>query len=111
MGGRKLWIATAAEPLGTVRIDAGAGRALRQAGGASLLPRGVTGTSGAYQAGDLVAVIGPDGEEVARGLVNYSVEEVRRIAGAHTSELAAILGHAPGQEEIIHRDNLVLTAD
>lgn len=108
VGGRKLWIATAAEPVGSISIDAGACKALRQKGSASLLPRGVVNAAGEFQVGDMVAVLGPDGVEIARGLVNYSADEVQRIAGFHTREIANILGHV-GHDEIIHRDNLVLT--
>ena len=107
---RKVWMATAAEPVGVVRVDAGAARALRKPGGASLLPRGVLGTDGDYGAGDLVTVLDPEGREVARGLVNYPVAEVRLICGAHSSEVPAILGHV-GHEEVIHLNNLVLTGE
>jgi glutamate 5-kinase len=107
---RKAWWATAAEPVGKVIVDAGACRALRKADGASLLPAGVRGTEGEYEAGDLVSVVGPEGAEVARGLVNYGSAEVAAIAGKHTSQLAEILGHV-GHDEVIHRDNLVLVTD
>jgi glutamate 5-kinase len=109
-GGKKPWLAAVAEPRGTIAIDAGACRALCQPDGASLLPSGVTGSHGEYEAGDLVSVLGPEGREVARGLVNYSVGDVRRIAGKHSREIAAVLGHA-GADEVIHRDNMVLTGE
>lgn len=108
--GRRVWMATAGKPLGSLTVDAGACKALRQPGGASLLPRGLTGTEGHYEPGDLVAVLGPEGEEIARGLVNYSSDEVALILGVHSSQLAEILGHV-GHDEIIHRDNLVLMGD
>ena len=107
-GGKKPWLAAVREPMGTIRVDEGACRALRHPDGASLLPSGVCGTEGDYQPGDLVSVVGPDGHEIARGLVNYAADEVARIAGKHSREIAALLGH-PGQEEVIHRDNMVLT--
>jgi len=104
MPGRKVWIATATEPAGDVLVDDGALKAL--ASGKSLLPAGVTGVHGDFLAGDVVCVCGPDGAEVARGLVNYSAEEVAMIAGAHSREIERRLGHV-GHEEIIHRDNMV----
>jgi glutamate 5-kinase len=107
-GGKKPWLAAVREPMGTIRVDEGACRALRHPDGASLLPSGICGTEGDYQPGDLVSVAGPDGHEIARGLVNYAADEVARIAGKHSRDIAALLGH-PGQEEVIHRDNMVLT--
>ena len=104
MAGRKVWIATAIEPTGDVLVDGGALRAL--AAGKSLLPVGVTGTRGEFAAGDVVRVVGPDDLEVARGLVNYSADEVVKIAGAHTRQIEARLGHV-GHDEVIHRDNMV----
>ncbi len=109
-GGKKLWLAAVREPAGAVIVDEGACRALCQPDGASLLPSGVRDTKGDYEAGELVSVLAPDGTEIARGLVNYSAEEVRRIAGKHSREIARILGH-PGQEEVIHRDNMVLIGE
>lgn len=107
---RKVWIATAAEPAGKIRVDAGAARALRQPEGASLLPRGITGTEGDYEAGDIVSVVDHEGIEVLRGLVNYPASEVSQIIGAHSSEVPEILGHV-GHKEVIHRDNMVRTGD
>lgn len=107
-GGKKPWLAAVREPAGSISVDEGACQALRHPDGASLLPRGVCGTRGSFQPGDLVSVVGPDGHEVARGLVNYAADEVARIAGQHSREIKRILGH-PGPEEIIHRDNMVLT--
>ena len=109
-GGKKPWLAAVREPAGTIWIDEGAGRALCQPDGASLLPSGITSSQGSYEAGDLVSVVGPEGREIARGLVNYAVADVRRIAGKHSRDIAGILGHA-GAEEIIHRDNMVLTGE
>ncbi|MCE5237874.1 glutamate 5-kinase [bacterium] len=109
-GGKKPWLAAVREPMGTIWIDEGACRALCQPDGASLLPSGVTSSRGDYEAGDLVSVVGPEGREIARGLVNYSVDEVRRIAGRHSRDIGRILGHA-GADEVIHRDNMVLTGE
>ena len=105
---RKLWLATALEPSGALLIDKGACRALRNRDGSSLLPVGVVGVKGSFQAGDLVQVMDERGEEVARGLVNYSSEEVAAIRGHHSGEIERILGHV-GDDEVIHRDNLVVT--
>jgi glutamate 5-kinase len=92
---------------GTVRIDAGAVRALRA--GRSLLPSGVRVAEGAFGFGDAVAIVGLDGAPVGRGLVNYAAEALARIAGRRTHEIADLLG-AKDFDEVVHRDNLVLTA-
>lgn len=103
---RKHWIAYTLKPVGTLRLDAGAERALRQ-GGRSLLPSGVRGVDGRFGVGDCVRCVGPDGREFARGLVNYAAPDVERIMGAHSRDIAARLGYK-GSDEIIHRDDLVL---
>lgn len=104
---RKRWIAASVRPAGTLRLDAGAARALRS--GKSLLPAGVTTVEGEFERGDLVLVLGADGTVLARGLVAYSAEDARRIAGRRSSEIEAILGYH-GRDEMIHRDDLVLDA-
>ena len=72
-----------------------------------LLPVGVRGVHGHFARGDMVSCRDPDGREIARGLVNYSAEETRRIMGSASSEIEATLGYQV-DEELIHRDNLVL---
>jgi glutamate 5-kinase len=67
----------------------------------------VTGITGAFAAGDVVALAGPGGRTFARGLVNYSLEELRRIAGLKTDRIATVLGYCP-YEEVVHRDNLAV---
>jgi glutamate 5-kinase len=67
----------------------------------------VRAVEGGFARGDCVAVAGPDGAVVARGLANYAAEDARRIMGRHSREIAAILGFA-GREELIHRDDLAL---
>jgi glutamate 5-kinase len=67
----------------------------------------VRAVQGSFRRGDMVACHAPDGREVARGLVNYSVEETRRIIGQPSAAIAGLLGYQ-GDEELIHRDNLVL---
>jgi len=103
---RKQWIAGMLKAAGTLHIDAGAAKALR--GGKSLLPAGVTRVEGRFDRGDAVAVRDPDGLEIARGLAAYSGEEARRIRGRRSQELEGLLGYR-GRDEIIHRDDLVLT--
>ncbi len=103
---RKHWIAYTAKPMGRVRIDAGAVRALVE-GGKSLLPKGIVGVEGAFDRGEAVSVVGPSGEEVARGLVAYSADETRQIAGLASWEIADRLGYKYG-DEVIHRDDLVV---
>jgi len=103
---RKTWIASGLKPAGQVAVDAGAAHAL--AGGKSLLPAGVTAVAGRFGRGDSVRVVGPDGTEIARGLIAYGDEDARRIAGHKSREIEDILGYR-GREEMIHRDDLVLT--
>lgn len=103
---RKTWIAGQLQPAGELHVDAGALTALR--GGKSLLPAGVRAVRGHFSRGDTVAVIGPEGREIARGLAGYDAEEARRITGRKSSEIEAILGYA-GRAAMVHRDDLVLT--
>lgn len=103
---RKRWIAGALNPAGTVYVDDGAMRALET--GRSLLPAGVTEIRGQFDRGDAVQVCAPDGRELGRGLTAYADADARRIIGRKSSEIAAILGYR-GREELIHRDDLVLT--
>jgi glutamate 5-kinase len=106
LAARKQWLAGHVQIGGTLRLDAGAARAIAS-GGKSLLPVGVREVSGDFERGALVACIGPDGREVARGLVNYAAFEARRIAGRSSAEIEAVLGYAD-EPELIHRDNLVV---
>jgi glutamate 5-kinase len=103
---RQLWLAHAASARGTLLLDAGAVRAV-MAGRASLLPAGIIGVEGTFDAGDPVDLSGPDGQVVARGLVNYDAAEIPALMGRSTRWLAARKG--PGYErEVVHRDDLVL---
>jgi len=102
---RKQWIAGTLSPKGTLRVDAGAERAL--AGGRSLLPAGVTAVDGPFGRGDLVSVLAADGREIARGLTAYPADEAAQIAGRRSGDIQEILGYSGG-DEIIHRDDLVL---
>ncbi len=103
---RKRWLAGHLQVRGRLTLDEGAARVLRQEG-RSLLAVGVRAVSGAFSRGEVVSCIGPDGHEVARGLVNYGVDETRRIMGQPSNRIEAILGYVD-EEELIHRDNLVL---
>ena len=103
---RKQWIAGSLKPKGSIVVDDGAQRAL--ASGRSLLPAGVTRVEGQFERGDSVRVVGGDGRELARGLVAYSRAEAEVIAGKRSEQIAGILGYA-GRNEMIHRDDLVLT--
>src|SRR3954471_22888350 len=104
---RKTWIAGALEPRGTLTVDEGAARALQ--GGASLLPVGVRRIEGAFSRGDAVTI--RDGRGVlGRGLVAYDAEEASRIVGQPSQRIETILGY-PGRAEMVHRDDLALTAE
>jgi len=103
---RKQWLGFAATPQGVLRVDAGATAALAQRG-SSLLPIGIREVEGDFQAGDVVSIVDPAGREIARGLVNYTDDELRQIAGQHTAQIEQILGYHP-YDEAVHRDNLIL---
>ena len=103
---RKQWIAGTLKPAGELVIDAGALTALSR--GKSLLPAGVTQVSGRFERGDAVLVRSADGSEVARGLSAYSSDDAQRICGRQSGEIEALLGFR-GRDEMIHRDDLVVT--
>jgi glutamate 5-kinase len=103
---RKRWIAGQLRHKGEVVLDAGAVRVLKEAG-RSLLPVGVIASRGTFVRGDVVLCVGPDGQPVAKGLVNYGSEETERLLGCSTREIESRLGWA-NEPELIHRDNLVL---
>ena len=103
---RKSWIAGTVDPSGVIVVDDGAARALRRGG--SLLPAGVVAVEGVFERGDAVIVRTRAGVEAGRGLSAYSSADIRRIAGHKSGEIAGILGYR-GRDEIIHRDDLVVT--
>jgi glutamate 5-kinase len=103
---RKQWIAGSLKAKGRLVVDEGAARALSE--GRSLLPAGVTAVSGNFEKGDSVSVVTAQGQELARGLVAYSCMEAAAIAGKRSGQTPEILGYR-GRNEIIHRDDLVLT--
>jgi glutamate 5-kinase len=104
---RKAWIAGALKPTGELTVDDGAATAL--GAGRSLLPAGVVKVTGRFERGDLVVVRNRAGAELARGLAAYSAEDAKRIAGHKSREIEALLGYR-GRDEMIHRDDLVVTA-
>lgn len=102
LSSRKLWIAFAQGAVGRIVVDDGAKRALVN-GGKSLLPAGVKGVEGAFDADGAVEIIGEDGKPFAKGLCRYSAASLRSVAGKRTAELAEGLPH-----EVVHRDDLVV---
>jgi glutamate 5-kinase len=106
LAARKQWLADHLTVSGRLSLDAGAVKALAR-DGKSLLPIGVVELSGQFVRGEVVACLDPAGREVARGLVNYSAEETRRIMRHASGEIESILGYVD-EPELIHRDNLVL---
>ena len=102
---RKRWIAGTLSPAGTLTLDDGAVRALRN--GKSLLPAGVTQVDGVFERGDAVVLRDLAGRELGRGLSAYSAADAGRIAGHKSGEIEGLLGYR-GRDEMIHRDNLVL---
>lgn len=103
----KRWIGYSARPEGTLQLDDGACKAVVQ-NGKSLLAVGIRNVIGTFGQGASVSLTQADGREVARGLVNYTAEEIRRIAGHRSESIPDLLGHIP-YREVIHRDNLVVT--
>jgi len=103
---RQRWIALTVRPTGTVTIDEGAAKAIRHRG-KSLLATGITDTTGRFEAGEVLMVRDTTGQEVARGLCNYTSSELRQIIGRQSDEFAEILGRA-AYAEVVHRDNMVV---
>ncbi|MBI2801510.1 MAG: glutamate 5-kinase [Gammaproteobacteria bacterium] len=104
---RKQWLASTLRVRGELVLDRGACRVLCEQG-RSLLPVGVTEVRGDFVRGELVACVDADGNEIARGLVNYRAADIRLIKGVATSAIEAALGFVQ-EQELIHRDNLVIT--
>jgi glutamate 5-kinase len=104
---RKRWLSGQLQTRGTLVLDEGAVRVVREQG-KSLLPVGVHEVRGNFTRGELVICIAPDGREIARGLVNYHADEARKIIGKPTHQIMELLGYKD-DDELIHRDNLVLS--
>lgn len=107
LSARQRWLAGAARPAGRIMVDTGAANALLQKG-KSLLARGITQITGTFTKGTMVRIVAPDGRTIAHGISNYSHAELTRIKGLKSTEFANVLGHR-SIDEVIHRDNLVLT--
>ncbi|MCW8884139.1 MAG: glutamate 5-kinase [Motiliproteus sp.] len=103
---RKQWLAGHLKARGTLVLDAGAVKVLKNSG-RSLLPVGVKQVTGDFSRGEMVLCVDEQGRVVARGLVNYGVAEAAQIIGKPSSQIAEVLGYMAG-EELVHRDNLVL---
>lgn len=104
---RKRWLAFGAKIAGSIVVDDGCAKAIRKAGGCSILPAGVFAVQGEFLPGSTVSVIDKDAHELARGLVHYSSAELEQIKGCNSGEIANILGHK-NFDEVIHRDDLVI---
>ena len=104
---RKRWLAFGAKIAGSIVVDDGCAKAIRKAGGCSILPAGVFTVQGEFLPGSTVSVIDKDAHELARGLVNYYSAELEQIKGCNSGEIANILGHK-NFDEVIHRDDLVI---
>ncbi|NNF52758.1 MAG: glutamate 5-kinase [Gammaproteobacteria bacterium] len=102
---RKRWIAGALKPRGEIFIDAGAEKSL--VAGNSLLPVGIIASMGNFERGDAVVIKNHEGHDLARGLVAYSSNDVKKIMGCQSEDTESILGYR-NRDEVIHRDNLVL---
>lgn len=103
---RKQWLAGQLKVKGTLTLDSGAEKVLKEAG-RSLLPVGVTAVSGNFDRGEVVSCINAEGLEIARGLVNYNAKEALKLLKQPSRHIESILGYA-GDAEMIHRDNLVI---
>jgi glutamate 5-kinase len=105
---RKQWLASHMQLRGKLVADDGAARVLRESG-RSLLAVGVKAVEGEFSRGEVVACVDLQGREIARGLVNYNSDETRKIMGQPSERIESLLGYVD-EPELIHRDNLVLTA-
>jgi len=103
---RKRWIGQASRPAGKLTIDAGAARALTEKG-KSLLPTGILHVEGRFQKGATLSVLDADGNEIARGLTNYTADQLQKIRGLRTTQIAQVLGDKP-YDEVIHRNNMTV---
>ena len=104
---RKRWLAFGAKIAGSIVVDDGCAKAIRKAGGCSVLPAGIYQVVGDFQSGSTVSVIDKEGHELARGLVHYTAAELEKIKGCKSGDIEGILGHK-NFDEVIHRDDLVI---
>lgn len=103
---RKQWLAGMMQEMGVLTLDSGAVKVLSETG-SSLLAVGVKSVSGSFKRGDLVVCRSPEGKDIARGLINYDVDEAEKLLGLSSDKIEERLGYIR-EEELIHRDNLVL---
>lgn len=103
---RQRWILSAASARSALEVDTGAVRALRQQN-RSLLPAGVRTVQGSFQRGEVVLILGPQGDRVAAGIANYNAADIRRIIGLRSDSIGATLGYQYGAE-VVHRNNMVV---
>ena len=108
LANRKHWIAFGLRCRGGLHLDAGAALALKNKG-KSLLPSGIRSVTGRFKQGDCVSLIDETDREFARGLVNYSSEDVTKLCGVKTADIERVLVYK-NSDEIVHRDDLVLLA-
>jgi glutamate 5-kinase len=106
LAARKSWIAFGIRMKGSITLDGGAARAVSERG-KSLLPSGIVKVEGTFSIGDAVYCLDSDGNRVAKGITNYSSDELKKIKGKKTSEIESALGYRYS-DEVIHRDNLVI---
>lgn len=104
---RKRWLAFGAKIQGSIVVDDGCAKAIRKAGGCSILPAGIYQVVGDFLSGSTISVIDKEGHELARGLVHYTAAELEKIKGCKSSDIEGILGHK-NYDEVIHRDDLVI---
>jgi glutamate 5-kinase len=104
--GRKRWIAASLPPVGRLYVDEGAAKAILSRG-KSLLAAGIIEIAGEFQPQEAVQLCTLEGEEIARGIVNYSDQDLRRIMGRRSDDIPTILGYV-GSDTVVHRDNLVV---
>lgn len=108
LAGRKRWIAYTLVPVGSIKVDNGAKYVIMEKG-KSLLPSGIIEINNDFDQGDCIKIFDQEGKEFARGLVNYSSLELKKIKGKKTTQIEDILGYKYF-DEVVHRDNLVLLA-
>jgi glutamate 5-kinase len=106
MESRKRWMLAGLSVKGSIVVDGGAAKVLRE-DRRSLLPAGISGVQGSFARGEAVAVVDDGGKRIACGIANYASEEILRIKGLRSDRIEETLGHHYGSE-VVHRDNLVL---
>lgn len=104
---RKKWLAFGASIKGKLTVDAGCAKAIKKAGGCSILPVGIKAVEGEFEPGNTVSIVNESGEELARGLSHYASDEIQKILGCHSDEIETRLGHK-AFDEVVHRDDLVI---